>query len=170
MNSQLANDGFPELKKTASEQNRTKVEEDAISKIESAFAKIDINKDGRLTAEELSTMSKDLGFNWEVKECEDVIAAIDVDGTGVLSIADFAHVVGTAATKNPEASEEEIIKISLTSLATKRKMKAQLRQNNQNQRMRKMDNLFLKLDDNKDGKLDLSEFTAGLKTFNLSWS
>lgn len=167
MNSQLAN-AFPELKKAT--QKRTKVEEDAISKIESAFMKIDVNRDGVLTPRELSTMASSLGLSMDEKEADEMIAAIDVDGTGRLNIADFAHVVGTAATKNPSATEEDIIKISLQSLARKRAMKTQLRENNLKQKLRKMDNLFKTLDTDKDGKLNLAEFSTGVKSFSLSWT
>merc|ERR1712045_53905 len=124
MNSQLAESGFPVLKKTR--QVRTKSEK--------------------------------------------VISSIDVDGTGTLSIADFAYVVGAAAQKNPSASEEDILKLSLQSLARRRSMKTQLRANKLKQSMLKMDNLFRDLDKDKDGKLDLTEFTEGVKSFNLAWS
>lgn len=169
MNSQLSK-GFPTLKPSKTRLKRSNSEEEAISKIESAFMRIDINKDGSLTPAELASMAADIGLGWDEAECKEIIAAIDVDGTGTLSISDFAYAVGAAAAKNKEATEDDIIKISLQSLARKRQMKMQLRDNNLKARLRQMDNLFKKLDTDKDGKLNLEEFATGIKGFNLDWS
>jgi len=167
MNFQLGM-SFPKLKKV--EVKRTQKQEDAMSKIEIAFARVDINKDGVLTPDELAATTKALGLNWDEKECSEFISRIDLDGTGKLSMFDFAHVCGAAASKNPKASVEDIIRSSLTSLAQKREVKAQMREQALKSKMRAMDKIFKELDTNKDGQLDLAEFTGAIKRFNLSWS
>jgi len=87
-----------------------------------------------------------------------------------VAVFDFAHVVSAAASKNPKASVDDILKMSLNTLAAKRSLKAQLRKNGLKSKMRDMDNVFKEIDKNGDGKLDLGEFTTAMAKFNLSWS
>jgi len=167
MNAQLGNE-FPRLKKV--EVNKREFTEEAMSKIEEAFAKVDVNKDGVLTPDELASTTKRLGLNWDEKECKEIINRIDLDGTGQLQIFDFAHVVSAAASKNPNASVDDILKMSLNTLAAKRSLKAQMREQGLKKKMRDMDNVFKEIDKNGDGKLDLGEFTTAMSKFNLQWS
>jgi len=83
---------------------------------------------------------------------------------------DFSHVVSAAATKNPKGSVEDILKDSLESMARQRAMKAQMRAQSLKNKVKQMEAKFKELDKDDDGKLDLGEFTAAVKSFNLSWT
>jgi len=167
MNAQLGNE-FPRLKKV--EQNKRILSEDVMSKIELAFAKVDLNMDGTLTPDELAKTTKELGLNWDEKQCTEMINRIDLDGTGSLDMFDFAHVCSAAAAKNPAASVDDILRMSLSSLSQKRSLKAQMREAGLKKKMRDMDGVFKKIDKNSDGNLDTEEFSAAIKAFNLDWS
>lgn len=162
---------FPKLKKTKGPKMApTITDEDAMSKIEQAFAMADLNKDGTLSASELITTAKTLGVPFTEDECKDFIATIDLDGSGELTIFDFSHVVSAAATKNPKSKAEDVLKDAFNSLKRQRALKAQMRQRGLKQKMTKISKMFDDLDDNKDGKLDLKEFTKAVKGFGLEWS
>lgn len=171
MNRGLLKD-FPKLKKSkkGTKKAATITEEDAMSKIEVAFAMADLNKDGTLSAEELITTAKKLGVNFTEDECKEFIGAIDLDGAGELSLFDFSHVVGAAATKNANAKAEDVLKDAFNSMKRQRQLKADMRKRGLKNKMNKISKMFDDLDDNKDGKLDLKEFTGAVKKFGLDWS
>lgn len=168
MNYQLG-ENFPELK-PVKKKEASKAEEDAISKIEQAFYKIDLDKNGLLSPNELAVVSKTLDLNWDEKMCEEIIADIDLDGTGQLNMFDFSHVLANAAQKNPTGTVNDIMKDALQSQARTRKLKAQMRANSLKQKLKAMTNKFKALDENNDGKLDLNEFATAVKDFGLDWS
>merc|ERR550517_761306 len=159
---------FPDLKKV--ERKEKEVQEDALSKIEEAFMTVDINKDGTLTADELAQTTKKLGLNWDEKMCDEVISQIDLDGVGHLNMFDFAHVVGAAVNRNPNGNVEDILRDSLNSLMRKRAVKKQMREQGLKNKMNQILRKFKQLDKDKDGGLDIAEFTAAVKSFNLDWS
>jgi len=162
---------FPKLKKTKGPKVKpTITDEDAISMIEAAFAMADINKDGTLSAQELITTAKKLGVNFTEDECKDFIGAIDLDGAGELSLFDFSHVVSAAATKNASSKAEDVLKAAFTSMKRQRQLKADMRKRGLKTKMARISKMFDELDDNKDGKLDLKEFSAAVKKFGLEWS
>jgi len=141
-----------------------------MSKIESAFAMADLDMNGTLSAQELIASAKTLGINFTVEECKEIVSEIDIDGAGEMTIFDFSHVIGAAVFKNPQAKAEDLLKDALMGMKKQRAMKKQMRERGLKTKMKAMAHMFDKIDSNKDGKLDLPEFTQGVKDMGLEWS
>merc|ERR1711962_1039139 len=66
------------------------------SAVETAFKKFDVNKDGKISNQELRDGMKASGMKFSDEEVNTIFAVADLDGDGEISLAEFEHLLGTA--------------------------------------------------------------------------
>merc|ERR550525_1781457 len=133
---------FPKLKHVKSPNKKNFTDEDVMSKIEQAFALIDVDKNGTLSAEELKLTSDRLKIGLTNEECKEFVADIDIDGIGEINIFDFSHILAAAANRNPTATVDDLIKDGLNNMKATRKMKAQMREKGLKKKMKEISKTF----------------------------
>ncbi|XWS15082.1 hypothetical protein CRYUN_Cryun35bG0063800 [Craigia yunnanensis] len=63
--------------------------------LRSAFQAFDVNGDEALTATELHEVMRNLGIELSLEDCQGVIASMDADGDGVVSLDDFKLIINS---------------------------------------------------------------------------
>ncbi|XWS25200.1 hypothetical protein CRYUN_Cryun27aG0049400 [Craigia yunnanensis] len=63
--------------------------------LRSTFQALDVDGDEALTAAELYEVMGDLGIEFSLEDCQGVIASMDADGDGAVSLEDFKLIVNS---------------------------------------------------------------------------
>ncbi|KAF8370115.1 hypothetical protein HHK36_009048 [Tetracentron sinense] len=66
---------------------------DLANSLKTAFDALDLDGNGDVTGEELYELMTNMGINLPLEDCQDIIAALDEDGDGVVSIEEFKLIV-----------------------------------------------------------------------------
>ena len=101
-----------------------------------AFNKFDVNKDGKISCEELRNGLNGSGLRFNDQEVMTVFAMADIDGDGEISLAEFSALLGSEASAPAPASGGKVQFRSIDELK----------------------NAFRRFDLNSDGHLDRNEF------------
>ena len=131
------------------------------SQVESAFKKFDVNKDGKISKEELSNGLKASSMKFSALEIDTIFAVADLDGDGEISLAEFEHLLGTA----PSFGRIEDVKAAFYRFDAnndgsidKNELKQMLVATGKNPSDQEVNTLFKNGDLDGDGKIDLQEF------------
>eukprot|EP00116_Pleurobrachia_bachei_P007255 sb/3467517/ len=86
---------------------------DQIREYEQAFSKYDVNRDGSISVDELSTLMATIGLKPSVSEVEEMIATVDANNDGVLSVSEFIKLMSRHHNPivTPQQQYEAIFKV-----------------------------------------------------------
>ncbi|KAM0870215.1 hypothetical protein ACQ4PT_040160 [Festuca glaucescens] len=95
----------------AEESAAAAISSEQMSEFREAFAFFDKDGDGRITAEELSTVVRSLGQSPTPEELRDMVRDVDADGNGTIEFAEFLALVSRqqeAARADAGSADEEL--------------------------------------------------------------
>ena len=104
-----------------------------------AFNRFDINKDGKISCEELRNGLNSSGLRFNDQEVMTVFAMADIDGDGEITLEEFSSLLGAELASAPAPSPGSASKIQFRSIDD-------------------LKNAFRRFDLNSDGHLDRNEF------------
>merc|ERR1719474_2401798 len=109
--------------------------------VQAAFQKFDVNKDGKISCEELKNGLNGTGFRFNDQEVQTIFAMADVDGDGEISMEEFSTLLGggESSSKSQQGSTKSSGSIQFRSID-------------------ELKNAFKRFDINSDGHLDRNEF------------
>merc|ERR1719495_1823265 len=109
--------------------------------VQAAFQKFDVNKDGKISCEELKNGLNGTGFRVNDQEVQTIFAMADVDGDGEISMEEFSTLLGggESSSKSQQGSTKSSGSIQFRSID-------------------ELKNAFRRFDVNSDGHLDRNEF------------
>ena len=125
------------------------------------FAHLDVNRDGTLTCEELKGGLKKIPFfaNIEDSDFVELFEGIDLDGSGEVDVAEFIDcVVNCKEPSTQVAKDSTLVTSDNTPLDRFRKVVIKAIENGAS-----MDDIFSRLDSNKDGHISREELRQELK-------
>ena len=131
------------------------------SNVEASFKKFDVNKDGKISKEELSKGLKSSGLKFTDAEVDVIFAVADLDGDGEICLSEFENLLGTA----PSFGRIEDVKAAFYRFDTnndgsidKSELKKMLAATGKTPSDQEVNTLFQKGDADGDGKIDIQEF------------
>ncbi|CAN1278541.1 Calmodulin-like protein 30 [Linum perenne] len=68
--------------------------------IQSAFRTFDVNGDGRISAEELLQVLRQLGERCSIDDCRRMVRAVDNDGDGLVNMDEFTAMMTRTLVRN----------------------------------------------------------------------
>jgi len=146
-----ADEKISQLKKTIGSAND----------VAAAFKKFDVNKDGKISSQELQNGLKSTGLNFTNQEVDVIFAVADLDGDGEISAAEFEHLLGTAVSfgrvEDVKAAFFRFDKDNDGSI-DRNELRSMLAATGKSPTDNEIDTLFRKGDLDGDGKIDLQEF------------
>jgi len=109
--------------------------------VQAAFQKFDVNKDGKISCEELKNGLNGTGFRFNDQEVQTIFAMADVDGDGEISMEEFSTLLGggESSSKSQQGTTKSSGSIQFRSID-------------------ELKNAFKRFDINSDGHLDRNEF------------
>jgi len=119
------------------------------------FARLDKNKDNRVTAVEFRKGLKDLGFRLDDDEVRDIVKYCDVDGDGEISYLEFESFV-----ESPECKDADVQDVLDRLRATGREQGGSV--------AHRIEEIFEQLDEDLSGDLDADEVHDGLRNLGLT--
>merc|ERR1719244_1453494 len=129
--------------------------------VEAGFKKFDVNKDGKISRQELATGLKGSGIKFSDDEISIVFEIADLDGDNEITLAEFENLLGTA----PSFGRVEDVKAAFYRFDAnndgsidKDELKRMLTATGKNPSDQEVNTLFKKGDLDGDGKIDLQEF------------
>merc|ERR1719461_418255 len=154
--------------------------------MKSTFDDLDKDKNGSLDQKEFSTAMRDVfKFDWSAEKMDEMLKKIDTDKSGTIEKKEFTRVFYAAALANPEQDIQELISSTLTTMAQKGGMGMQLKAGmpqlkkvaNPGQAklaidedvQSKISQKFQEIDVDRDGALNIAEFSAALKDLGMKW-
>jgi len=131
------------------------------SDINQAFQKIDVNKDGKISLQELKNGLSSMGLKFTDGELEGIFAVADLDGDGEIDVNEFEHLLGTSVS----LSSVEDVKAAFYRFdqnndgsIDKNELKLLLTATGKTPSQKEVDDLFRRGDLDNDGKIDIQEF------------
>lgn len=142
--------------------------------IKEAFDMFDLDKDGRITAEELKTVMSTLRLQVTNAEVEDMIQKADIDGNGTIEFNEFLELMGrrmalqttTSAEARAQREEREarqafkIFDIDGDGLIDASEVRLTMKNLGEVLTDEDVSAMMFAADKNKDGKIDFQEFLS----------
>ena len=129
--------------------------------IELAFKKFDVNKDGKISKQELSNGLSGRGLKLSNVEVDTIFDVADLDGDGEISLEEFEHLLGTALSfGRVEDVKSAFYRFDANNDGSidKNELKQMLFATGKTPSDQEVNSLFQKGDIDGDGKIDLQEF------------
>lgn len=124
-------------------QNKITLSQDIIEKCREAFAKYDVNNDGKIDRHELKAALVSMGYSASDTELRNMMAKIDQNGDNQLDLIEFLRLVQNQKNKQDALSENEKHEINIQGA-------------------------WKALVDPKTGKMDVKVLRKTLETFDLA--